>query len=160
MSDARSAAVHFSEVLAREPGNAAARASLASALFTYGHELRAAGSAEPAAAAFAQAARFASDNADAWVAFGNACMEAEMQRVDATRSHATTGGEAWLAHAIDAFSHAVGLQPQDAEIAAKLAMAARYGCAWPDAERAIASSSQHRSRCASRWPRWRCFPMP
>ena len=139
MSDARRAAVHFSEVLARDPGNAAAQESLASALFAYGHELRAAGSAEAAAAAFAQASRFAPDNADAWVAFGNACMEAEMQRVDATRSDAPAGGEDWLRHAIDAFARAATLRPQDAEIAAKLAMAARYGCAWPDAERATAA---------------------
>lgn len=140
MSDARRAAVHFSEVLAREPGNVAAQEGLASALFAYGHELRATGSAEAAAAAFAQAAKFAPDNPDAWVAFGNACMEAELQRIEAARNAApATTSEDWLAHAIDGFSRAATLRPQDAEIAAKLAMAARYGCAWPDAERAVAS---------------------
>ena len=139
MSDARRAAVHFSEVLAREPGDVAAQEGLASALFTYGHELRAAGSAEAAAAAFAQAAKFAPGNPDAWVAFGNACMEAELRRIEAGRSAAPANGEDWLGHAIGAFSRAAGLRPEDTEIAAKLAMAARYGCAWPDAERAIAS---------------------
>ena len=139
MSDARRAAVHFSEVLARDPGNAEAQEGLASALFAYAHELRAAGSTEAAAAAFAQAAKFAPDNADAWIAFGNACMEAEVQRIEATRSAAPATGEDWLVHAIDAFSRAARLRPQNAEIAAKLAMAARYGCAWADAGRAIAS---------------------
>jgi len=139
MSDARRAAVHFSQVLARDPGNAEAQEGLASALFAYAHELRAAGSTEAAAAAFAQAAKFAPDNADAWIAFGNACMEAEVQRIEATRSAAPATGEDWLVHAIDAFSRAARLRPQNAEIAAKLAMAARYGCAWADAGRAIAS---------------------
>ncbi len=83
MSDARRAAVRFHEVLAREPGNVHAREGLASSLFAYAHELRASGAVEAAAAAFAQAARFAPDNADAWLALGNACMEAETQRVDA-----------------------------------------------------------------------------
>ena len=137
MSDARRAAVHFHDVLARDPGNAEARAGLASSLFAYAHELRTSGSIEAAVAAFAQAAKFAPDNADAWLALGNACMEAEMQRTDARQ--ARTPGEDWLAHAIDAFSRASTLRPDDPETAAKLAMAARYACAWPEADRAIAS---------------------
>src|SRR5512144_1011819 len=125
MSDARRAAVHFHEVLARDPDNVAAREGLASSLFAYAHELRAAGSVEPAAAAFAQAAKFAPGNADAWLALGNACMEAEMQRVDA-RGASASSAEDWLAHAVDAFARASALRPDDAEAAAKHAMAARY----------------------------------
>jgi predicted O-linked N-acetylglucosamine transferase (SPINDLY family) len=137
MSDARRAAVRFHELLARDPGNVEAREGLASSLFTYAHELRAAGSIEAAAAAFAQAAKFAPDNADAWLALGSACMEAELERVN-TRS-AAPAGEEWLAHAVDAFSRASTLRPDDPEIAAKHAMAARYACAWRAAEGAIAS---------------------
>jgi protein O-GlcNAc transferase len=137
MSDARRAAVRFHELLAREPGNVDAREGLASSLFAYAHELRAAGSIEAAAAAFAQSAKFAPDNADAWLALGNACMEAEMQRVDPR--NAAPGSEDWLAHAVDAFSHARTLRPDDPEVAAKHAMAARYACAWRDADDATAS---------------------
>ena len=137
MSDARRAAVRYHELLARDPGNVEAREGLASSLFTYAHELRAAGSVEAAAAAFAQAAKFAPDNADAWLALGNACMEAEMQRVDPR--NAAPASEDWLAHAVDAFSRASTLRPSDPEPAAKHAMAARYACAWPVAEGAIAS---------------------
>jgi predicted O-linked N-acetylglucosamine transferase (SPINDLY family) len=150
MSDARRAAVHFHEVLAREPGNAAAREGLASALFAYAHELRAAGAIEPAAAAFAQAAKFAPGNADAWLALGNACMEAEMQRVDA-RDASAPAAQDWLAHAVDAFARASALRPDDAEAAAKHAMAARYACAWPETDRAIAVLSS--------LPRPACEPM-
>jgi predicted O-linked N-acetylglucosamine transferase (SPINDLY family) len=137
MSDARRAAVHFHELLARDPGNDEARAGLASSLFTYAHELRAAGSVEAAAAAFAQAANFAPGNADAWLAFGNACMEAELHRVDLREANAS--GEDWLAHALDAFARAAALRPDDTGIAARRAMAARYACAWRDADAAIAT---------------------
>lgn len=139
MSDARRAAAHFHEALAREPGNAQARRGLASALFAYAHELRAAGAVDAAAAAFAQSAKFAPDNPDAWLALGNACMEAEMRRVDVARTAAPAEGEDWLAHAVDAFARASALRPDAPEIAAKHAMAARYACAWRDAERALAS---------------------
>jgi predicted O-linked N-acetylglucosamine transferase (SPINDLY family) len=138
VSDARRAAVHFHEVLAREPGNVEAREGLSSSLFAYAHELRAAGSIEAAVAAFAQAVKFAPGNAQAWVALGNACMEAEAQRADA-RHALPPAGEDWLAHAVDAFSRASTLQPDDPGAAAKHAMAARYACAWRDADRAIAN---------------------
>ena len=137
MSDARRAAVHFHELLARDPGNEQARAGLASALFAYAHELRAAGSIEAAAAAFAKAAKFAPDNADAWLALGNACMEAELHRVDLRQ--ATASGEDWLAHAVDAFARAAALRPGDTGTAARRAMAARYACAFRDADAAIAT---------------------
>jgi predicted O-linked N-acetylglucosamine transferase (SPINDLY family) len=137
MSDARRAAVHFHELLERDPGNAQAREGLASSLFAYAHELRAAGSVDAAAAAFAQAAKFAPDSADAWLALGNACMEAELHRVDLRQ--ATPSSEDWLAHAIDAFSRAAALRPSDTGIAAKRAMAARYACEWREADIAIAA---------------------
>jgi predicted O-linked N-acetylglucosamine transferase (SPINDLY family) len=129
--------VHFHDLLEREPGNAEARAGLASSLFAYAHELRAAGSVEAAAAAFAQAANFAPGNADAWLALGNACMEAELHRVDVRQASAS--GEDWLAHALDAFARAAALRPDDTGIAAKRAMAARYACAWRDADASIAT---------------------
>ena len=150
MSDARRAAVRFHEVLAREPGNVHAREGLASSLFAYAHELRASGAVEAAAAAFAQAARFAPDNADAWLALGNACMEAETQRVDARYASVPTG-EDWLAHAVDAFARASALRPDDPGIAAKHAMAARYACAWREADGALAVLSTS--------PRIACEPM-
>jgi protein O-GlcNAc transferase len=150
MSEARRAAVHFHQLLEREPGNDEARRGLAASLFAYGHELRAAGASASAAAAFAQAAKFAPDDAQAWLALGNACMEAETRRVDAREASVPAGGD-WLAHAIDAFRKASALRPDDAATAARHAMAARYACGWPEADRAIGLMSAS--------PRPACEPM-
>ena len=61
------------------------------------------------------------------LALGNACMEAELHRVDLRQ--ATASGEDWLAHAVDAFARAAALRPGDTGTAARRAMAARYACA-------------------------------
>ncbi|MFO1305860.1 MAG: UDP-N-acetylglucosamine-peptide N-acetylglucosaminyltransferase [Burkholderiales bacterium] len=138
MSESRRAAARFHEILTREPGNEDARHRLAAALFAYGHELRASGAIESAAVSFAQAAKFAPEDADAWIALGNACMEAEMRRIEAARGSAAAQGEDWLAHAVDAFARAVALRPGAADVAARHAMAARYACAWRDAAPSLA----------------------
>jgi len=88
-------------------------------------------------AAFDQAARFAPDNAQAWFALGNACMEAEQQMVDRA-AKGTRGSDAArsydpLAGAVIAFARAHALSPDDAGIVAHRAMAARYACLWPEA---------------------------
>ena len=138
--DARRAAAHFHEVLQEVPGHAEARMQLASALFTYAHELRSRGAHEAAAAAFAHAAQNAPDNPDAWFALGNACMEVEMQRVSAARAAGTAAeGEDFLAHALAAFARASALRPDSPELQANFAMAARYACAWPQAGTALAA---------------------
>jgi predicted O-linked N-acetylglucosamine transferase (SPINDLY family) len=139
MSEARSAAAQFHEVLAREPGNAQARLGLAASLCAFGHELRERGAADAAATAFAQATTFAPDDAEVWLAFGNACMEAEQARVDAARAKAPSSSEDWLAHALAAFARARALRPGDPAIAARHAMAARYACAWDEAGAALRS---------------------
>jgi predicted O-linked N-acetylglucosamine transferase (SPINDLY family) len=77
-------------------------------------------------------------------------MEAETQRVDARYASVPTG-EDWLAHAVDAFARASALRPDDPGIAAKHAMAARYACAWREADGALAVLSTS--------PRIACEPM-
>jgi predicted O-linked N-acetylglucosamine transferase (SPINDLY family) len=136
--DARVAANYFRDVLAKEPGNAAALEQLAAALFAYGHTLRSRGAREAAATAFHHAAQAAPDNADVWLALGNACMEVEMLRVGVARAVAQPAQheEDVLAHALLAFTRAAALQPGSSEAQARRAMAARYACAWHDAREA------------------------
>jgi len=136
--DPRRAAVHFHEALELDPDHGAAREQLAAALYAYAHALRGGAAFEAAAAAFAQATNFAPENADGWFALGNACMEVEMQRVDAARAGtAPQPGEDYLAHAVAAFARAAALEPASPRIAANRAMAARYACAWPEARAAL-----------------------
>ena len=134
VSPALAAVQRCRERFDRDPNDERARAALADALFAYAHELRQGGRLAAAVAAFAQAAKFAPGNAAAWVAFGNACMELELASERAAQP--PLPGEDLLAHALDAFSRASTLRPDDSLIAAHCAMAARYACAWTRAERA------------------------
>lgn len=107
-------------------------------LTALGHALRATGAADGAAAAFGEAAAVAPDDAAAWLASGNACMEAELARVDFARRAPTTATEKdQLADALAAFARAAALQPNAVAAQAHLAMAARYACDWPRTSAAV-----------------------
>ena len=113
-------------------------------LATLGHALRAMGATDAAVEAFGAAAQAAPQDAGAWLAAGNACMEAELAHVDAARVHAAAAPPVepadFLARAIDAFARAAAAQPAASSAHAHLAMAARYACDWDragGAERAL-----------------------
>jgi protein O-GlcNAc transferase len=106
--------------------------------------LRSSGALGAAALALGDAAAASPDDAAAWLAYGNVCMEAELARVEVARGPA---GESLpeeapsdlLERAMAAFSRAAALQPDAAAPHAHLAMAARYACAWPRATAAVES---------------------
>jgi len=100
-------------------------------LSVLGHALRAAGHLDAAVEALGAAAVALDRDAGAWMAAGNACMEAELARADARRGAAPAAGAMaeFLVPAMHSFTRAAALQPQVAA-AAHLAMAARYACAW------------------------------
>ncbi len=126
-------------------------------LTALGHALRATGAADGAAAAFGEAAAAAPDDAAAWLASGNACMEAELARVDVARRAATTATATdLLADALAAFDRAAALRPKAVAAQAHLAMAARYACDWPRASAALqALGALHAADPAS----FACSPM-
>ena len=99
-----------------------------------GHALRASGALAAAAEAFGAAASVTPGDAAAWLAFGNACMEAELAQVEAARGAVSASPidapSDLLERAIDAFGRAAALQPEAVAPHAHLAMAARYACAW------------------------------
>ena len=131
--DARGAIAHCRAGLAGEPAHAGLLATL-------GHALRATGAPAAAAEAFGAAAKAEPANVAAWMAAGNACMEAELAQVHAVRDGGggVDGAAAdALAHAQVAFTRAAALQPGVAAIHAHAAMAARYACDWPHADAAL-----------------------
>ncbi|MCC7217763.1 MAG: hypothetical protein IT517_13380 [Burkholderiales bacterium] len=131
--DAVRALEHCRAGLAGEPAHAGL-------LTTLGHALRATGAPAAAADAFGAAARAAPDSVAAWMAAGNACMEAELAQVQAVRAGGTDGEPAdALARALTAFARAAALEPAAAAIHAHRAMAARYACDWPHADSALAA---------------------
>ncbi|MCC6194295.1 MAG: hypothetical protein IT518_07485 [Burkholderiales bacterium] len=154
MSEALRRAQQFHEALAKDPDNAQAAAGLAAALYEHARELRRNGALAGAVAAFAQAAKFASGNADAWVAFGNACMELELARVRGQADGAPE--EDLLAYALAAFTRAAELEPDASLTQSRRALTARYACAWVEAAQAQAELS----RLAQAVPgRFTCEPM-
>ena len=131
--------------LALREGNATAavahcRAGLAVApahaglLRTLGYALRASGAIAAAAEALGAAVSATPGDAAAWMAFGNACMEAELAQVEAARMPESASPidapSDLLERAMDAFGRAAALQPDAVAPHAHLAMAARYACAW------------------------------
>ena len=155
--DLRTAAERFSELAAQNPAEPALRAALAAAFFELAHALRARGARDAAVAAFDESVRFAPGNAQAWFALGNACMEAWQRHVD--RAAAGNVAEAAydpLAGALVAFARAAALAPDALDIQVHRAMAARYACAWADADDAEAAIA----RLAATAPeRLACEPM-
>ncbi|MFO1322712.1 MAG: hypothetical protein U1F15_01470 [Burkholderiales bacterium] len=125
-------------------------------LTTLGHVLRSAGAFAAAVEAFGVAAQAAPGDPVAWMALGNACMEAELALVHAARTRTAAAPDNLLEHAMDAFARAATLAPGDVESHAHLAMAARYACAWPRAEPALRTLAQ---RFAADPARFRCSPM-
>ncbi len=151
----------------RDRALACCRAGLAVApahpglLSALAHVLRAAGALDAAADAFAAAAQAAPDAAAAWLAAGNACMELEMAGISARHRAAADAAapEAAadpLARAIAAFARAAALAPDADAPRAHLAMAARYACAWPQADAAIGALAEHH---AARPAQFACSPM-
>lgn len=149
--DLRGAVAHCRAGLAAAPGTPALLATL-------GHALRAAGMLDAAVEALGAAATALRDDGAAWMAAGNACMEAELARTDARRPRAPAPGamEEFLVPAVHSFARAAQLQPGQAAPQAHLAMAARYACAWPQAE--AATGELHRIH-AQDPARFACSPM-
>ena len=123
--DAIAAAAHCRAGLAVAPAHAGL-------LTTLGHALRASGTLAAAAEAFGAAASATPGDAAAWLAFGNACVEAELALVEAARGSPSPidAPADLLERAMDAFERAAALQPEAVAPHAHLAMAARYACAW------------------------------
>jgi predicted O-linked N-acetylglucosamine transferase (SPINDLY family) len=96
--------------------------------------LRAGGAYPEAVEALVAATRAEPADAGAWLELGNACMEAEVAKVGLTRTGGGAPGAPRAAEAIDlaidAFQHALALQPSAVVPRAHLAMAARYACDW------------------------------
>jgi protein O-GlcNAc transferase len=155
--DLRTAAERFSELAAQDPADPETRSMLAAGFFDLAYALRERGAADSAVAAFDQSVRLAPDNAQAWFALGNACMEAWQRRVDrAAAGGAAEPGYDPLAGALVAFARAAALAPEALDIQVHRAMAARYACAWTDASDAEAALA----RLAAAAPeRLACEPM-
>ena len=133
--DVAAAKTHCRAGLAATPSHAGLLSVLAAAL-------RAGGAYQEAVEALVAATRAEPGNAGAWLELGNACMEAEVAKVGLTRTAAAGRSEAPSAAeaidlAIDAFGHAVALQPSAVAARAHLAMAARYACDWPVLQTAL-----------------------
>lgn len=136
--DLQAAAIHLTS-LAASP-DPVLRAPVAQAFGTLAHALRARGARDAAVLAFDQAVRLVPGSAQAWLALGNACMEAgqaQLDRAHAGQASATTYDP--LAAALAAFARAAALAPGDAAIAAARAMAARHACAFDDARAAVSA---------------------
>jgi protein O-GlcNAc transferase len=149
--DVKGAVAHCRAGLAAAPNDPAL-------LTTLGHALRAAGMLDAAVEALGAAAMARPDDAEAWMAAGNACMEAEFARADARRARAPAPGamEEFLTAAMHSFARVAALRPGTAAPQAHLAMAARYACAWPQAQVAAAAlAACHRDDPA----RFACSPM-
>ena len=155
--DLRTAAQRLTEAGAQDAADPARRAELASAFFSLAHALRSGGARDAAVAAFDQAARFAPDNAQAWFALGNACMEAEQHHVDRA-AKGSDGGRSYdpLTGAVIAFARAHALAPDDPGIVAHRAMAARYACLWPEAAEVVKALAGLAARTPSGFA---CEPM-
>ena len=153
-SDFAGAQAHCRAGLAADPGHPGLLATL-------GHALRASGAAGAAALAFGAAASAAPEDAAAWLAYGNACMEAELARVSVGRAPAAADLDVaapadWLENAMDGFGRAAALQPAAAAPHAHLAMAARYACDWSRGTAAVHALSRcHRANPAQ----FACSPM-
>jgi len=118
--------------------DASVRAPLAQAFVALAHALRARGARDAAVMAFDQAVRLVPGDAQAWMALGNACMEAAQAQVD--RAHAGKDGAVGydaLAAGLAAFTRASALAPGVPAIEAARAMAARHACAFDAAREAL-----------------------
>lgn len=135
--DLRRAAESFSAIADTTDGTL--RPHLAAAFTGLAHALRSRGARDGAVAAFEQAVRLAPGDAAAWVALGNACMEAAQARVDRARAMQADEPPAYdaLGAAVIAFGRAAALAPGVPAIEAHRAMAARYACAFAEADAAI-----------------------
>lgn len=151
--DATAAAEHCRAGLAVAPAHAGLRRTL-------GYALRASGAFAAAAEALGAAASAAPDDAAAWLAFGNACMEAELAQVEAARGSAGASpmdaSSDQLERAMGAFARAAALQPEAVAPHAHLAMAARYACAW---SRSTAAEDALLARHAADGAHFTCSPM-
>ena len=151
--DFTAAGEHCRAGLALAPGHAALLAML-------GRALRSSGDLAAAATALGEAAGATPADAAAWLAYGNACMEAELAHVEVARGPASESPQEapsdLLERAVDAFGRAVALQPDAAAPHAHLAMAARYACAWP---RATAAEEALVARHAIDPAHFACSPM-
>lgn len=174
----------YREALAIAPGDAAASAALArlalaagdvkgavdfcraglqahpgapQLLIVLGHALRAGGRLDAAVEALGAAAVALDRDVDAWMAAGNACMEAELARTDARRAAAAAPGAMaeFLVPAMHSFGRAAALAPQAVAPAAHLAMAARYACDWAPATAALDAVRTAHARDAG----FACSPM-
>ena len=152
--DVAAAKTHCRAGLAATPSHAGLLSVLAAAL-------RAGGAYQEAVEALLAATRAEPGNAGAWLELGNTCMEAEVAKVGLTRTGAAAQPSAPSAAeaidlAIDAFGHAVALQPSAAAPRAHLAMAARYACDWP-----VVQTAEHalKQMCAADAARCAFSPM-
>lgn len=149
--DLKGAVDHCRAGLAAHPGQP-------QLLRVLGLALRAAGRLDAAVEALGAAAVALGGDADAWIAAGNACMEAELARADARRTATPPAGAMaeFLVPALHSFARAASLRPDAVAPVAHLAMAARYACAWPQAAAALATMHAAHARAPAAFA---CSPM-
>ncbi|MCC6867917.1 MAG: hypothetical protein IT522_03760, partial [Burkholderiales bacterium] len=153
LGDVHGAAQRFSALA--EGAEAPLRAPLAQSFAALAEALRARGAYAAAVIARDHVVRLAPTDAQAWLALGNACMEAAQAHVD--REHAGTATSSAfdpLAAALQAFARAAALAPGSSAIAALRAMAARHAAAFDEAHVALAAL-----RAGAAAPDFACEPM-
>ncbi|MEP7276779.1 MAG: hypothetical protein ABI812_10515 [Betaproteobacteria bacterium] len=104
-------------------------------LLALGQALRAAFVLAAAVEALGAATQAAPSDPSAWMALGNACMDAEMAELSRGRARkqedaAQVAARPLLERAMEAFGQAASMEPRAAAPVAHLAMAARYACAF------------------------------
>lgn len=151
--DVEVAALHFSALA--DGADAALRAPLAQSFAALAEALRARGAYAAAVIARDHVVRLVGNDAQAWVALGNACMEAAQAHLDRERA-GTASAAAFdpLAGALQAFARAAALAPEAPAIAALRALAARHAAAFDEAQDALAAL-----RAAALTPGFACEPM-